>query len=167
QSNADEILQTRFDAVFDAIDTPSLKCLLISHCRRRGLPLVVAGGAGGRRDPTAIEVTDLAFSTHDRLLQEVRRRLRKDFNFPRGDQPFGVDCIFSREQVVYPTQEGAVCTDRSASSDLRLDCNSGFGTASFVTGTFGLVAASRIVQQIAGSKAEPVRAESSTDLLAS
>jgi tRNA A37 threonylcarbamoyladenosine dehydratase len=32
---------------------------------------------------------------------------------------------------------------------LRLDCNSGFGTACFVTGTFGLVAAARVVQRIA------------------
>jgi tRNA A37 threonylcarbamoyladenosine dehydratase len=38
-----------------------------------------------------------------------------------------------------------------AGVDLRLDCENGFGTASFVTGTFGLVAASRIVQSIAAS----------------
>jgi tRNA A37 threonylcarbamoyladenosine dehydratase len=154
KSNAEEILQTRFDAVLDAIDALSLKCLLIAMCRERGIPILTAGGAGGRRDPTAIEVTDLAFSSHDRLLQGVRRKLRQEHGFPRGDRPFGVECVLSREQVVYPSKDGSVCTDRAASSDLRLDCNSGFGTASFVTGAFGLVAASRIVQRIAGQQGE-------------
>lgn len=152
RSNAEEILATPFNAVVDAIDTPSLKALLIAMCVERRIPIVTAGGAGGRRDPTQVEVTDLAFSTHDRLLQEVRRRLRKDHGFPRDDRAFGVDCVLSREPVLYPTKEGSVCADRAASSDLRLDCNSGFGTASFVTGTFGLVAASRVVERIAAAE---------------
>ncbi len=162
KSNAEEILQTRFTAVLDAIDTLSLKCLLIALCRERQIPIVTAGGAGGRRDPTAIEVTDLAFSSRDRLLQEVRRNLRQKHGFPRGAQPFGVECVLSREQVVYPRKEGAVCADRAASSDLRLDCNSGLGTASFVTGAFGLVAASRLVRRIAGADSGTAAADQGT-----
>jgi tRNA A37 threonylcarbamoyladenosine dehydratase len=91
---------------------------------------------------------DLAFSSHDRLLQEVRKKLRTRHGFPRGEQPFGVDCVVSREPVVYPNKDGSVGGDRAPVPDLRLDCDTGFGTASFVTGTFGLVAASRIVQRI-------------------
>src|SRR5215471_7194187 len=125
KSNAEEIFQTRFDAVMDAIDGPSLKCVLISMAHKRGVKVVTAGGAGGRCEPTAIEVTDLAFSSHDRLLHEVRRKLRRDYGFPRGDQAFGVECILSREAPAFPTKEGSVCTDRAASADLRLDCNSG------------------------------------------
>jgi len=150
-SNAREILQTRFDAVLDAIDSPSGKALLIAHCRQREIPVVTTGGAGGRRDPSKIVVTDLAFSSHDRLLQEVRRKLRQDHGFPRGDCAFGVECVLSRESAVFPTAEGCVSLERPESLDLRLDCSSGFGTASFVTGTFGLIAASRVVLQIAGS----------------
>jgi tRNA threonylcarbamoyladenosine dehydratase len=148
KSTADSILQTRFDAVLDAIDGPSLKALLIAACRDRTLPVVTVGGAGGRSDPTAIEVTDLAFSSCDRLLHEVRRRLRRKHGFPRGDCAFGVECVLSREPQVFPTSEGGVCPSRDASSDLRLDCNSGFGTATFVTGAFGFVAARQILQQI-------------------
>ena len=153
ESNAKQILQAGFDAVMDAIDSPSLKCLLIAMCRQRAIPVFTAGGAGGRRDPTAIEIVDLAFSSHDRLLHEVRRKLRRDYGFPRGDRPFGVECVLSREQPVFPTTTGAVCGDRAVSSDLRLDCNSGFGTASFVTASFGMAAAARIVQRIADSAA--------------
>ena len=149
KSNAEDILQTQFDAVLDAIDSPSLKCVLIASCREKNIPVITVGGAAGRRDPTAISVTDLAFSSSDRLLHEVRRKLRRDYGFPRGEKPFGVECVLSREQMLYPKEDGSVCARRPDAPDLRLDCNSGLGTASFVTGTFGLVAASRIVQRIA------------------
>jgi|SRR5579872_1307120 len=162
KSNARQILQTPFDAVLDAIDGPSLKCLLIALCRERNIPVIAVGGAGGRQDPTAIEVTDLAFSSGDRLLQEVRKKLRRNYGFPKGDHAFGVECVVSREPPLFPTRAGCVSVDRSEAADLRLDCASGFGTASFVTGAFGLIAAARIVRQISGgqtgssSEAEPI-----------
>jgi tRNA A37 threonylcarbamoyladenosine dehydratase len=156
KSNGHQILETKFDAVLDAIDSPSGKAFMIAACRERNIPIITVGGAGGRRDPTAVEVTDLAFASHDRLLREVRRLLRRRHGFPRGDRPLGVECVVSREAVVYPGKDGSVCAARSEAPDLRLDCNSGFGTASFVTGTFGLVAVSRIVQRIA---AAPVATE--------
>ena len=152
KSNSRELITTEYDFVLDAIDNPSLKALLIATCGEVGVPVLVSGGAGGRRDPTAVTTEDLAFSSHDRLLQVVRKYLRQDYGFPRGDKPFGISCVLSREQPVFPTAEGSVCTDRAAAADLRLDCRSGFGTASFVTGTFGLVAASRIVGALAGSE---------------
>jgi tRNA A37 threonylcarbamoyladenosine dehydratase len=148
ESNSRQILETRYDCVVDAIDSLSLKALLIAMCRERALPIVVTGGAGGRRDPTQIEVTDLAFSSHCALLQEVRRTLRRAHGFPRGDTSFDVDAVFSREARVFPQADGSVCKARPDDPDLRLDCNSGLGTASFVTGTFGFVAASCAVRRI-------------------
>jgi tRNA threonylcarbamoyladenosine dehydratase len=149
KSNAREIIRPGYDAVLDAIDSPSLKAVLIATCRDHGQYTVTTGGAAGRQDPTKIEVIDLAFSSHDRLMQHVRRLLRRRHGFPRGDQAFEVDAVISREQQVFPTKGGSVCTDRRAAADLRLDCHSGFGTASFITGTFGFVAASLVVKRIA------------------
>ena len=148
KSNAAEILQVGFDYVLDAFDSPSRKSVLIAQCCERDIPVITSGAAAGRRDPTAVEVTDLAFSSHDRLLQEVRSMLRTRHGFPRGKKPFGVECVLSREPVVYPRKEREVCTAPGAEKDLRIDCNTGLGTASFVTGTFGFVAASRMVQRI-------------------
>jgi len=148
KSNARAILDAQFDGVVDAIDSPALKCLLIASCAERHIPIIVVGGAGGRQDPTAIKVTDLAFSSGDRLLLQVRRKLRRQYGFPRGDRAFGIECVVSHESPVFPTQAGCVSRDRSEAADLRLDCTSGFGTACFVTGTFGLVAASRIIHYI-------------------
>ncbi|HZR18373.1 MAG TPA: tRNA threonylcarbamoyladenosine dehydratase [Verrucomicrobiae bacterium] len=164
KSNASEILANGFDAVLDAIDSPSLKCVLISSCKRAGIPVTVVGGAGGRQDPTAIEITDLAFSSGDRLLQHVRRKLRRDYGFPRGDQDFGIESVVSREAPMFPTRQGCVSANRAEAADLRLDCSSGFGTASFVTGAFGLAAASRIVRHIA-SGASPKMSPISDDAI--
>lgn len=114
--------------------------------------MVTCGGAGGRRDPAAIRVMDLAFTEHDRLLHKVRERLRQRYGFPRGNRPFGIECVFSPEPPVFPQKDGSVCATRAAGAakeDLSLNCESGLGTAAFVTGTFGLVAAARVVEKIA------------------
>ena len=148
KSNSEALLEAPFDAVFDAIDQLSMKCLLIARCRERNLPLVTTGGAGGRRDPTALEIADLALSGGDPLLAQVRKKLRADFGFPREKTPFGVDCIFSREPMIYAKDDGSVGCDRGETTDLRIDCSTGLGTASFVTGAFGFAAAAQVVRRI-------------------
>ena len=149
-ANAEEILAAGFTYVLDAIDSPSLKCLLIGLCHQKGLPVITTGAAAGRRDPTAVCVMDLAFTSHDRLTMYVRKKLRARFAFPPQGKPFDVECVCSTEQPVFPKPDGSVCGQRPVGGDLRLDCYSGLGSASFVTGTFGFVAASRIIQKIAG-----------------
>ena len=140
ESTAEEILESRFDFVVDAIDQVANKCLLIARCRQRGIPIVSAGGAGGRRNPAAIRVADLAQTSRDALLQQVRKRLRDEHGFARDPKaPFGVPCVFSTEP---PEPPAGGCPG-------RVTCDNGYGTASFVTGTFGLVAASCVVAKIA------------------
>ncbi len=147
-TTGEQILSTKYDAVLDAIDSPSLKALLIARCREREIPIVTTGGAGGRRDPTALRVEDLARTTHDALLQATRKVLRAEHDFPRGEQKFGVPCVYSPEAPVFPASDGSVCTKPEPGSNLRLDCRSGYGTACFVTGAFGFAAAARVVRII-------------------
>jgi tRNA A37 threonylcarbamoyladenosine dehydratase len=179
KSNAKELLATPFDFVLDAIDSPARKCVLIALCKEKGISVITTGASAGRRDPTAIEVVDLAFSSHDRLLQEVRKKLRVRHGFPRGDQPFGVECVVSKETIVFPAAdvecaadvegEESANTDGEAADrepDLRLDCNTGLGSASFVTGAFGLVAASRVITRIASlSQSLPMNCSGSVSTL--
>ncbi|HEY9172258.1 MAG TPA: hypothetical protein VI136_08250 [Verrucomicrobiae bacterium] len=49
---------------------------------------------------------------------------------------------------MFPAKDGSVCGKPEADADLRLDCRSGYGTACFVTGAFGFVAAAEIVRII-------------------
>ncbi len=148
-TNAADILATKFTAVLDAIDNVENKCLLIARCREQSIPVVTTGGAGGRRDPAQLKIADLAKTTHDGLLAAVRKKLRDNFNFPRDPKTaFNVDCVFSTEPQVFPHSDGTVCADREAASDLRLNCDSGYGTATFVTGAFGFLAAAQVVSTI-------------------
>jgi tRNA A37 threonylcarbamoyladenosine dehydratase len=138
---ADAILETRFDWVLDAVDQVPNKCLLIARCRERGIPLISSGGAGGRKNPREIQIADLSQTTHDPLLQQTRKRLRDEHGFPSERKAlFNVPCVFSREPAVYPV---------GCEAGGRINCDNGYGAASFVTGTFGLVAAAYIVSNIA------------------
>ncbi len=149
---ADTLLTGDFDVVVDAIDNPRHKCLLLARCRERGQAVVTVGAAGGRRDPSLIRTADLAEATHDGLLRRVRRRLRDEHGFPR-DGAYGIGAVFSTEAAWYPTADGEVCLEGPKDAALRLDCQSGYGTASFATGAFGLAAASLAIQRIAAGSA--------------
>jgi tRNA A37 threonylcarbamoyladenosine dehydratase len=154
ESSAAEILDCEFDAVIDAIDSLRHKALLVAECHHRGIPIVTCGAAGGRRDATRIRVRDLAYSGKDGLLQQLRRRLRTDHGFPKTPQgqlppPFGIDAVFSDEPPLFPQCDGSVSCERPPGADLRLSCESGYGTASHVTAGFGMIAAQRVLEQLA------------------
>jgi tRNA A37 threonylcarbamoyladenosine dehydratase len=149
-ASADRLLSAKFDFVVDAIDNVGNKCLLIASCRERGIPVIAVGGAGGKRDGTGVRVVDLAFSEQDHLLRQVRRRLRSDHGFSRDRRlPFGVACVYSAEKPVFPWANGTACATMEPDSNLTLDCATGFGTATFVTGAFGFAAAGEVVRRIA------------------
>jgi tRNA A37 threonylcarbamoyladenosine dehydratase len=154
--NADQLLLNDFTYVVDAIDSLANKALLIARCRALHLPIITLGGAGGRRDPTKVKIADLAFASHDRLLRSVRKILRTEYDFPAdATVPFGIPSVFSSELPVFPQPDGTVCAAHTASGELRLNCNTGFGSATFVTGAFGFVAAAHVVNQIASATPRP------------
>ena len=121
------------------------------HCQRRKIPLVCAGGAGGQIDPTQIQVADLSKTTQDPLLAKVRNLLRREYGFSRNPKRrFGIEAVYSLEQLTYPAGDGEVCRQKPATDGpVRLDCASGFGAASPVTASFGFFAASRLLNRIA------------------
>lgn len=141
--------------VVDAIDSSVNKCQLILACRQRGLPLVLSGAAGGRADPTQVRVSDLARVTHDRLLSEVRKRLRREHGYPRDDAPWGLPAVHSVEPPVLPQADGTVCEAGRAATPAgespRLNCQEGYGSAAFVTGAFGLALAAEVTRRIVAS----------------
>ena len=99
-----------------------------------------------------MRVGDLSQASHDRLLAEVRRKLRTEHGFPAGQSVMDVPCVYSVERTVFPQPDGSVCEMRSAAEDgSRLNCNGGLGSATFVTGAFGFAAAGFVVRKIAES----------------
>ncbi len=163
ESTADRLLGPGYDVVVDAIDVVANKCRLIAGCRARGIPVVVCGAAGGRRDPTRLRWADLAEATHDRLLAEVRRRLRREHGFPAIGAPMGVPCVFSTETPVVPDRDPTQVCETGGGTDgsvpeggavsRRLGCETGLGSAAHVTGAFGLAAAAGTVELILTGRA--------------
>ena len=149
--NVSELITGDMTGVVDAIDSVKAKAALIAHCQRRKIPLVCAGGAGGQIDPTQIQVADLSKTTQDPLLAKVRNLLRREYGFSRNPKRrFGIEAVYSLEQLTYPAGDGEVCLQKPATDGpVRLDCASGFGAASPVTASFGFFAASRLLNRIA------------------
>ena len=75
-SNLEQMLDRGHDVVLDACDSFRSKLEMIAWCRRRKLPIVVCGSAGGRTDPTLVRVRDLSRTEQDALLALVRKQLR-------------------------------------------------------------------------------------------
>jgi tRNA A37 threonylcarbamoyladenosine dehydratase len=155
EASSERLLSGGYSAVVDAIDAVANKCRLIAACRARNLPVIVCGGAGGRLDPTRLREADLADVTHDRLLAEVRRRLRHEQGFAPAGKRMKVPAIFSDESPVIPRKDGSVCEAHSAEAKAeddeirRLNCDWGYGSATFVTGAFGFAAAAWVIRHIA------------------
>lgn len=150
EKNAQELLSSDMDYVIDAIDSSKHKVAMIVACRACRIPILTIGGAGGRVDPTQIQIADLTRSFHDPLLQRVRKLLRQQHNFPRQKKrKFHIDCVFSPEEPRFP--ETCDMEDGGGSS-LRLDCSSGYGAATHLTGTFGFFATSAVLKKIAEPK---------------
>ena len=149
QRNAEQLVNEDIDVVFDAIDSMKHKITLLKRCRWLKIPLIVSGGAGGRKDPTRVKVDDMSRTKNDRLLQKIRKELRTSHKFPRNKKrKFGVTCVYTDELAAAPFDAEGNCEVKEGES-LRLDCESGYGTAGYVTSTFGIVAAAWIVERIA------------------
>ena len=147
-TNLETHLDGGFDAVIDAIDSIRFKAAMIAFCRARRVRIVTVGGAGGRVDPLAVTLGDLSRTWNDALAAKVRQRLRAEHGFPTNPKrPFGVDCVWSTEQPVFPDGAGGVTHAKPGAAGVRLDCDTGYGSVGWVTATFGLVAASRVVNR--------------------
>jgi tRNA threonylcarbamoyladenosine dehydratase len=139
--NAERLLAGPFDAVIDAVDRTPVKALIIAGCVRLGIRAVTVGGAGGRRDATAVRCGDLASTGGDELLRQVRRELRRNHGFPAAGAAFGVSAVYSAEPQVFPWADGTCQAAAEPGGALKMDCASGFGAITHVTGTFGFAAA--------------------------
>jgi tRNA A37 threonylcarbamoyladenosine dehydratase len=149
ENNVAKYIGKEFDYVVDAIDTIRHKAALLNHCSRNKIPVITTGGAGGITDPTQIQIADLSKTYNDPLAAKVRAKLRSDYGFSKNPKRrFGIDCVFSTEQSVYPKADGSVCQRKPGVKGASLDCNFGYGSATFVTATFGFVAVSRALQKL-------------------
>ena len=136
------LLPAQPDAVIDACDQVKAKVAMANWALQSQTGFVSVGAAGGKRFAHRVDVDDLSAITHDPLLAQVRYRLRKHHGAARDGQRMGIRGVFSRESVAPPDASCAVDGDGS------LNCH-GYGSVVTVTATFGLCAASEILNFLA------------------
>ncbi len=154
-ASSDDLLGEEPDLVIDAIDNLTAKAHLLATCKKRNLPVLCCTGASGRMDPTRIRVTDLALTRVDPLARELRAILRKHHGFPDQGE-FGIPAVYSDEAPMPPQElhydrgNGFRCVCPHGDNGLHT-CERRsliYGTAGFVTGAFGLVAAAEGVKRL-------------------
>jgi tRNA A37 threonylcarbamoyladenosine dehydratase len=143
--NWPQLLPGGVDAVIDACDQVKAKTAMAAWARQTKALFIAAGAAGGKRLAHKVDIDDLAHTTHDPLLAQVRYRLRKEHGAPREGKKIGVACVFSKETVAPPDPSCAIEGDGS------LNC-AGYGSAVSVTATFGQCAAGWVLDQIVSQK---------------
>ncbi len=138
------LLPQQPDALIDACDQVKAKLAMSVWAMQENIPFVTVGAAGGKRLAHRVDIDDLAHVTHDPLLAQLRYRLRKFHGAPKQGKRIGVRCVFSREPVMGPDASCALQGDGS------LNCH-GYGSLVGVTATFGMCAATEVLNMLVQS----------------
>ncbi len=149
RANLERFNFQQFDYVIDAIDHVQQKLSLVHYLRRNKIKLVSTGGAGGLTDPSQIEIADLTRTFNDPLLAKMRANLRHQLGYTRNPKRrFGIDCVFSSQQPVYPAENGEISYAKPGSENqTTLDCANGIGSFVGVTASFGFTAVSHALKR--------------------
>ena len=148
KDNESLVFKDDYDVVVDCIDKSIDKENLIVACRERNTPVVVVGSAGGRQDLSKVKVSDLSQTEVDPLLHIMRKSLRKNHGFPRLPKKMDIPTVYSIETPMFPSEDGGVTTERPDKFLKPLDCQTGFGTATHITGTFAFHATQQSIRYL-------------------
>lgn len=122
------------DYVMDCIDSVTPKLEWIIACLRLKIKIISHLGAGGKVDPSAVQVAKLTNTYNCKLAAHIKKRLkRKDVEFKK------VKAVFSSE---IQKKESLKMTDGTNFK------RSFYGTASYIPGLFGLMGAAEVIRYL-------------------
>ncbi|OIO56015.1 MAG: tRNA threonylcarbamoyladenosine dehydratase [Alphaproteobacteria bacterium CG_4_10_14_0_2_um_filter_63_37] len=128
-------LATGYDYVVDAIDSLNSKVALVALAYGMGIPVASSMGAGGKVDPTRIQVGDLFDTSICPLARHMRGRAKR-----RGVGR-GVLTVFSTEPPAPPLPPEPVSYGRPRAVN---------GTVSYMPPLFGLTLAGEVTRRLLG-----------------
>ena len=134
ESTEDLLNRASYDYVLDAIDTLSPKVFLIYLVLQKKYPLISAMGAGGKLDPSKIQVVDINKTFQCKLAFIVRKRLHQ------LEIRTGFKAVFSPEIV----PEHAIVIDSNPSMNKL----SVVGTISYMPAMFGCHMAAEVIKDL-------------------
>lgn len=129
----EQLLHLKPDFIIDAIDSVTPKLTFVKVAYEHQIPMVSSMGAGGKLDPTQIQVADIAKTYNCPFAQQLRKMLKKDNIYK------GLQVVFSPEENV---KESLMLTDGSNYK------KSAYGTMSYMPAAFGAVAASVAIRHL-------------------
>ena len=135
-ASIDELLTVNYDYLVDAIDTLTPKVQLLVKAKSKNLRIVSSMGAGGKFDPSMVEIADISESHHCKFASVIRSYLRK-FNIHEG-----INVVFSPETV----SKSAIVETKDEKHKRSV-----VGTISYMPPVFGCFCASVVIRDILGS----------------
>lgn len=120
--NEEEIIDSSFSYIVDAVDTVSTKIKLIEKAQKENIPIISAMGTANKIDPTKFEVTDIYKTLVCPLCKVMRKELKKR--------------NINKLKVVYSKEE-----------QIKNDTNA-LGSVSFVPSVAGLIIAGEVIKDI-------------------
>jgi tRNA threonylcarbamoyladenosine dehydratase len=132
----EQLLFTKPNYIIDAIDSITPKLTFIKMAYEKQLPMVSSMGAGGKLDPTKLQVADISKTYNCPFAQQIRKVLKRQHNIRRG-----IKVVFSPEENV---KESLLLTDGSNYK------KSAYGTISYLPAVFGAVCASVVIRDLIG-----------------
>lgn len=127
-----EVLRAqKYDYVIDAIDTLSPKIFLIKFSLEEGLKIISSMGAGGKRNPEKIHISDISKTYNCRLAKTVRKRLSQ-MGFRKGFKTVFSSELQNRDAMI-------LCDDEQ-------NKKSTVGTISYMPAIFGCMIAAEVIK---------------------
>jgi tRNA A37 threonylcarbamoyladenosine dehydratase len=122
------------DYVMDCIDSVTPKIEWITACKMKNIKIITHLGAGGKIDPSKVQVAKLPDSYNCKLGQHIKRRLKaKKITYDK------IKCVFSAEMQ---DKDSLKLTDGSNFK------KSFYGTISYIPALFGLLGASEVIRYL-------------------
>lgn len=129
-----ELFTNKPDYIIDAIDSITPKLSFIKMAYKNNMPMVSSMGAGGKLDPTKLQVVDISKTYNCPFAQQIRKVLKRQYNIRRG-----IKVVFSPEEA---NKESLILTDGKNYK------KSAYGTVSYLPAVFGAVCASVVINDL-------------------
>ncbi|MCF6776217.1 tRNA threonylcarbamoyladenosine dehydratase [Thiotrichales bacterium 19X7-9] len=134
KDNMDEIFSEPFDYVLDAIDSLTCKVAYVRTAHEKGYRVISSMGAGGKIDPTRVQIKDVYKTSVCKLARLMRIRLK------RQGVKKGIKAVFSDEVPISPLPPEPVAGEGRARA-----VN---GTISYMPALFGLTMAGEVIKDL-------------------
>ncbi len=129
----EELLDHPYDYVVDAIDTLAPKIFLLYHCQQKGLKVASSMGAGGKMDPSQVQIADISKSYNDKLARILRKRLHRLGVYE------GIQVVFSPEVI---DESAVILTEGEQNKKTTV------GTISYMPAIFGNFLSSIVIRDL-------------------